>query len=630
MKTLFLDLQNGIAGDMLVAALLDLFEDPQALLQELKSLGLPVDLELVDSEKCGILGKRFIVRVGDLEEGEGGGAPHFHPHKEEGDLHVHSHSTQLEDHIPAEWTNSDHRAPETQGDVLDFFAEGGKRVASFVTGLVDALHKSFEIEDAPVKENADSDMAQYAAVHAKQNRDAKIPHSYASQDMYDAFHDPHEPLGSSPKTESGAVEMEIILKASREMVSQLKKVFDGLGDIVLVEERDAADSQEAKDGTDRGLDFELLIRGGKELADRVAKLGKKALQDAHHEHFSAPQQEQQGHDGHHPSPVQEPSHAHSHRSFSRIKEILEGLALTESVKQRALSVYQSIAEAEAKVHGCPVSRIHFHEVGDWDAIADIVCASYLLDKLEVEQVVASPINTGSGTVHCAHGILPVPAPATLELLQGIPVYAARAQSELCTPTGAALAKEFVTNFGAMPVLLPKKIGYGMGKKDFPFANCLRAILAESEELRPIEEVELACNLDDMSPEALAFACEMLSEKGALEVWTSPIYMKKGRLGTELHLICKKEDKEAMLAAIFQYSSTIGLREYPILRHKLRREMHETEAYGETVRYKKSKGYGTEKRKYEYEDLARIARAQGLSIEEVRKHVEYLDAVSAWV
>lgn len=702
MKTLFLDLQNGIAGDMLVAALLDLFEDPQAVLKELQSLGLPVSLELIPSEKCGLVGKRFIVRVQNMEEGEGGIPQKSHSHKHEDKPGTSKHTTHNKDVDTINREDSIHGAQEKEGDGFELFAEGGKRIANFVTGLVNELVKGFSVE--PPAEITDDNVVQPAqgeSAHTAEDTAAgkqDLPEGYDLQGMYEAFHDVHEPLTFERDKADTAVETEIILKASREMVNQLKKVFYGLEDIVHVEEKEGQDTLEKPENSDKPMDFELLIRGGKELADRVAKLGKKALEKwdrlpeegdalleslakeaeaqdggpgnkqgcpahaqehchAHsheymqehphrHNHPHCHVQEEchsHGHPHHHEHPHKHGDehrhphdhehmehHSHSHHSLAHIMEIIDGLAIKESVKQRAVAVYERIAEAESKVHGVPVPMIHFHEVGDLDAVADIVSACYLLDKLEVDQVLASPINTGSGSVHCAHGILPVPAPATLLLLEGLPIYSARAQSELCTPTGAALAGEFVNKFGEMPQLVPKKVGYGMGKKDFPFANCLRAILAEAVLPPVFEEVELVCNLDDMSPEALAFACEVLFEKGALDVWTSAIYMKKGRLGTALHVLCKEADKPGMIAAILQHTSSIGIREYSIQRHKMERNCYESEAYGQIVHYKVSKGYGQEKRKYEYEDLARIAKLQGLGIEEVRKHLEYLESVSAWV
>lgn len=173
-------------------------------------------------------------------------------------------------------------------------------------------------------------------------------------------------------------------------------------------------------------------------------------------------------------------HGHSHNSMSAIRHIVEGhLSLPEKVKKDIMAVYELIAQAESQVHGVPVTEIHFHEVGTMDAIADITMVCLLMDRLSPERVVASPIHTGSGQIRCAHGILPVPAPATAYILKGVPIYGGSIKGELCTPTGAALLKYFATEFGTMPVMKTESIGYGMGKKDFEAANCLRAFWGET-------------------------------------------------------------------------------------------------------------------------------------------------------
>lgn len=409
MKTLYLDLQNGIAGDMLCAALLDLFADPQAVLQELRSLGLPVTLELEDRFRCGVKGKGFVVRINGVEESE-----HLHEHGHHACCAHHGH---------------------------------------------------------------------------------------------------------------------------------------------------------------------------------------------HHEH---------GHVHEH-----EHEHHHSHSSMEDISTRIEALPLSDQVKADSLAVYRLIAEAESHIHGVPVEQIHFHEVGELDAVADIVCACWLMEKLGIQRVLASPVNTGSGTVHCAHGLLPVPAPATLHILKGIPLYAARAQSELCTPTGAALARHFVDEYCPLPLSITERTGYGMGNKEFSFANCLRALLLQEAEQETDSVIELACNLDDMSGEQIAYACEQLLAQGALDVYTSPLQMKKGRPGTLLSLLCKSADRARMVELLFLHTSSIGLREYALTRHTLSRHTEDTpNPFGLPLRRKVSQGYGVQRSKYEHADLARIAEEKGLSIEQV--------------
>ena len=199
---------------------------------------------------------------------------------------------------------------------------------------------------------------------------------------------------------------------------------------------------------------------------------------------------------------------HHHASMAGISHIIEHLNLPDEVKKDVVAVYHLIAEAESHVHGKTVEEIHFHEVGTADAIADIAGVCLLMHMIAPQKVIASPIHVGSGTLHCAHGILPVPAPATAFILQGLPIYSGVIKGELCTPTGAALLKHFVTEFKEMPVMRTLAIGYGMGKKDFERANCVRVLLGETEETGS-EVAELSCNLDDMTPEALGFVQEIL-------------------------------------------------------------------------------------------------------------------------
>ncbi|MBR0120484.1 MAG: nickel pincer cofactor biosynthesis protein LarC [Clostridia bacterium] len=311
------------------------------------------------------------------------------------------------------------------------------------------------------------------------------------------------------------------------------------------------------------------------------------------------------------------SHHHGHSTLHGIAHIIEDLNAPAKVKADALAVYESIAKAEGEVHGKAVDEIHFHEVGSLDAVADVTAVCMLLNDLNAE-VYASPVNTGSGFVECAHGVLPVPAPATANLLKGVPAYSDGTKGELCTPTGAALLKYFVKEFREMPVMATEKIGCGMGKKDFEKANCLRAFLGEQRGVAGV--TELACNIDDMSAEAVAFACEQLLKNGALDVWTTPAVMKKGRPAVILGVLCENEIKEKILRLIFRHTSTIGVREYETKRYTLERESRVVNTpYGE-VGIKTSSGYGCEKSKFEYDDLARIADENGLSITQVIEEI----------
>ena len=314
-------------------------------------------------------------------------------------------------------------------------------------------------------------------------------------------------------------------------------------------------------------------------------------------------------------------HHHYHSGLEEIRHIVTGhMALPKAVADDVMQVYQVIAEAESRVHGKPVSQVHFHEVGAMDAIADITAVCLLMNEIKPDEVVASPVHVGSGQVTCAHGVLPVPAPATALILQGVPIYGGEIRGELCTPTGAALLKRFVTRFGPMPAMTVEKIGYGMGKKDFSAANCVRALLGETAE-ETEAMVELACNVDDMTAEELGFAMERLLDGGANEVYTVPVGMKKSRPGTLLRVICSNQAAPGMVRLLYQHTSTIGVRETAIKRYVLDRKIEPVDtAYGE-VRVKTSAGYGVTRRKIEYDDLARIARENGLSLAEARKLIE---------
>lgn len=250
-----------------------------------------------------------------------------------------------------------------------------------------------------------------------------------------------------------------------------------------------------------------------------------------------------------------------------------------------------------------------------DAIADITAVCYLMDKLGAERVYASPIHVGSGQVRCAHGLLPVPAPATALILQGVPIYGGQIKGELCTPTGGALLKYYVNQFGDMPTMTVNAIGYGMGKKDFDAPNCVRAMLGETAG-ETDDVLELTCNLDDMTGEAIGFAMEQLLDAGALDVFTAAIGMKKSRPGIMLTILCRPEDKSTILPLIFRHTTTLGVRENRLHRYVLSRKTETVQTPYGPVRQKIATGYGVERKKYEYEDLARLARENNLSLQDI--------------
>lgn len=313
-------------------------------------------------------------------------------------------------------------------------------------------------------------------------------------------------------------------------------------------------------------------------------------------------------------------HHHHHTDLSELRERIAALAVPEPVRADVSAVYDAITEAESAVHGHPVENIHLHEVGSWDALSDVLAVCWLLYELKPDRILASPVHVGSGMVKCAHGLLPVPAPATERLLRGVPMYSGGIRGELCTPTGAALLRHFVDAFGPMPVLRVEKSGFGTGKKDFEAANGLRALWGESGQDGD-NVLELVCNLDDMSGEAVGFVQEALLNAGALDVYTTPIGMKKSRPGIMLTCMCRAEQRDEMLRLLFRHTTTLGVREYACARYTLHRSMRMAETVCGQVRVKAAEGWGVKREKPEYEDLARIARERGISLREAAEYVK---------
>lgn len=358
------------------------------------------------------------------------------------------------------------------------------------------------------------------------------------------------------------------------------------------------------------LDHEALA--GLSPADTVPS-GDAGHHDHHHAHTHQHEHGEPDHHGYH-------SHHHAHHNLSDIKAIVKNLHLTDAVKADVFAVYDALAEAESRAHQKPVSEIHFHEVGNLDAIADIAAACYLIHDLAPEKIMASPIHIGSGFVHCAHGILPVPAPATGYLLEGIPIYGGTIQGELCTPTGAAILKHFVQHFGPLPVMTTKAIGYGLGHKVYTVANVLRTLLGETgEKIRSLWH--LTCQIDDMTGEEAAFAMEACRKKGALDAYMTPIYMKKSRPALALTVLCEETDKAALVRTLFAHTSTLGVREYPFSRYEMERSIHSVSVEGKEIRVKRASGYGVSREKAEYEDLSQLAAAEGISLRQARERVQ---------
>lgn len=353
---------------------------------------------------------------------------------------------------------------------------------------------------------------------------------------------------------------------------------------------------------------------------------------------------------------------HHHTNYHSMLEKIQALQLPKKVRENAVAIYRLIGEAEARVHGTVLEQIHFHEVGTLDALADVVGCTYLIHLIAPEQILSSPIHVGNGFVRCAHGILSVPTPAAAEILMGVPYYTGSIAGELCTPTGAAILKHYVSHFLAMPPLTPEAIGYGMGNKDFEIANCIRIFLGESIPQRlpswndpqafsslpddamddkdsamdnrngekitdvsfPCDDsvLSISCNIDDMTGEALGLATEILMTAGALDVYTIPIQMKKNRPGILLTCICHLDEKDKFTGLFFLHTSTRGVRYQIFDRAKLESTFETRPTVYGNIRIKKSAGYGIQKEKLEFEDLKSVVfkNHNSVSLEDVKKSV----------
>ena len=330
-------------------------------------------------------------------------------------------------------------------------------------------------------------------------------------------------------------------------------------------------------------------------------------------------------------------HAHHHTSLADVHAMIQDCQLPEKVKEDACKVYDLLAAAESHAHGVEVSEIHFHEVGMLDAVADVLNVCLLICMLQPEKIVVSPINTGFGSVRCAHGILPVPAPATAYLLQGAPTYSGSVEGEMCTPTGAALLQFIKTEFNKQPIMTVQKTGYGMGKKDFPQANCVRSFLGDdwngqkrrddentgnmqdSKDGAAIERnsvITLSCNIDDMTGEALGFAADVLRDAGALDVFITPIQMKKNRPGQMLTCLCRPEQADGMAGLMLKHTTSWGIRRQYYDRYVLERHTEDWDSPYGMIRVRCGEGYGVKKWKPEYEDVAHAAETYHVSMQEV--------------
>jgi pyridinium-3,5-bisthiocarboxylic acid mononucleotide nickel chelatase len=318
-------------------------------------------------------------------------------------------------------------------------------------------------------------------------------------------------------------------------------------------------------------------------------------------------------------------HAHEHhgRGLKEIKQIIGRAGIAESGKRTAIAMFEALGGAEAKIHGVDIEKIHFHEVGAVDAMVDIVCAAVGMEALGVEEIVCSALNVGGGTVECAHGTIPVPAPATVELLKDAPVFSSGMQAELVTPTGATIVKTLATRFATFPEMKIEKTGYGAGSKDFPrHANVLRLVIGEAVvDIAGKTAQEKICvleaNLDDLNPQVFGYVLDRLLEEGALDVFGVPVQMKKSRPGTLLTVLCRPEDAAKLTQVIFLETTTLGVRRREEKRQALARKWVTVPTQWGEVRMKVASMNGTVTNySPEYEDCRKIAAESHVPLKSV--------------
>ena len=311
------------------------------------------------------------------------------------------------------------------------------------------------------------------------------------------------------------------------------------------------------------------------------------------------------------------------RSYADIKQILANSNLSEFCKKKAVAIFHVIAQAEAKVHKVSIDEVHFHEVGAIDSIVDVVgaaiCFEYLSENFGISRVVSSKIELGGGVVKCDHGYLNVPAPAVCEILKDVPASLGRANFEMTTPTGAAILKACADEFVSEINFKIEKVAYGAGEKNAPnFANALRAMICDVDESQNLVQKMISTNIDDMDAESFAFACEILRENGALDVFSHSIYMKKGRIGFELNVLCKDEDAKKLKKLIFTHTTAIGVREIDVVKTELKRKFVSVETKFGDIRLKISGD--DEKAKPEFDECKSAALAHKTSIFQVKKEI----------
>jgi uncharacterized protein (TIGR00299 family) protein len=385
---------------------------------------------------------------------------------------------------------------------------------------------------------------------------------------------------------------------------------------------------------DAGLPFEelrtalgsLAVEGWDVSVDRVVKTGITAAKFRVHEHVhQGAGPGDQGSEGSHAHPhPHDPEHGH--RSLTEIFAAIDRSALSAAGKARAIKMFKRLGEVEAAIHGTPIDKVHLHEVGALDSIIDIVGAVFALEWFNADRIVVSPINVGGGMVKSAHGVFPVPAPATLALLKDVPVYSSGIQKELLTPTGALILTEYASEFGPIPAMKISQVGYGAGDRELKETpNVVRVLVGEAEDLKPRAPgprshrvAVLECEIDDMNPQIFGVLMERLYAAGALEVFYSAVQMKKNRPGTLMTIIAKPEQRDTMTEIVFRESTTIGVRHQELSRECLDREMVTVTTSVGPVRFKVASRDGRVlNAQPEFEDLAKLSEQRGIPIKDVQ-------------
>jgi uncharacterized protein (TIGR00299 family) protein len=420
----------------------------------------------------------------------------------------------------------------------------------------------------------------------------------------------------------------MILGALLDAGLPLQALRDALGSLGLAEYELAADRVLRANVS--ATQFRLIERVGLAPVHSHAAPSHDHRHDhapSHHAHSHHDHESEHDHDAPHTAHAA-PSHHHPHRSLPEILSLIEKSSLSASGRTRAIALFQRLAEAEAAIHQMPVERVHLHEVGALDSIIDIVGAVFALEWFKADRVVVSPMNVGSGMVHSAHGVFPVPAPATVRLLGDAPIYSEGPRAELLTPTGALLLTGHADAFGPLPLMRVGQVGYGAGQRDFADTpNVLRVLVGESADARAAERiVELACETDDMNPQIFGVLMDKLYDAGALEVFYQAVQMKKNRPGTLVTVLAAPSQREALASVLFRETTTIGVRYQEMDRDCLDREIVTLDTAFGSVRMKIARRDGVVLNAApEFEDCARLARERDLPVKDVQAA-----ATKAWL